>query len=303
MSERKEDIQRNLEKLSKVETALEEIYKANQDTIRSLSWYNSRIIGNMHAISFAQKLYGSFSESEIDNIPDAAYPIFVRPLENLVAAGRTYEKIRDDMIQIHDGINELCGPFSSSSGLVSIASGSTATSIYSLSGSVSFDQSRITKIVKEFLAEIKIDDDISYIRGQLPRIQPDISEDFQHFIDNYFASGLSPSKFQELIGCRSLLFFKFIFAVADSFGVSRPTRTRREQIATFVYGNNPNIDQSVEDIVDATKELWDELSDQDPSGYSVKMGNVTPEYVELIFNKVIIVFSTLLKQREIHFRP
>ncbi len=162
-----------------------------------------------------------------------------------------------------------------------------------------FNQDR-QSIVEEYLSEIKIEDYITYIKSQLPKISPDISTDFQHFLDTYYASKPSSSQYQELIGFRSTMYFRLIFAVAEGYGISHP---RRNQIEAFIYGKNIVHDLAVDATIKAGKKLYDELSDQDPFGYSVKIGKVSSNYVKLTFNKIMITFETLLKQREMHFKP
>ncbi len=303
MLDRKEIIHRNLEKLRIIKIALEELLRISQSTIKSLSWYNKRITGNKQDFSFAERLYGSISEDDIEHIPESVFPIFINPLQKLVSLGNDYQDIKDHLQSIHDKMGALSGPIASSTSLVSNATGYTAANIVSLGSQVSFTSIDVNQLVKEYLSQKEVNDEIEYIKLQLPKIVPDISADYLHFLENYYGSEPSAAKFQELIGCRSMIYFKLIYPIAEIYGASRPASTRRQQIAKFVYGRTTAIDTSAEKTIDMTKELWDDLSDQDPSGQSVKTGNVTPEYIEIMFNKVITTLFTLLRQRELLFVP
>lgn len=302
MSTRKEDISENLEKLERIEKALEELRQHNEETIQALAWQDRRITGSIRDIRFARYVYGTFTESELQGMPEATFAIFVSPLNRIVSAGSIYIEPNDKPMWIREKTDELTSSVSSMSGLTSIATGDTAANIMNLAPVVGIDPTRFSSAIERYLSETKVDEDLGYIKSELSKLDTAAADDFQHFLDNYFSSQPNDSKYQELIGSRSLFFQKTIFGFADKRGISAPSRSRRDQIEAFVYGNNPARDPSADATVDTARDLWTELSSQDSSGLSVKMGKVTSEYVQLTFNKMIIVISTLLKQRELHFR-
>ena len=51
------------------------------------------------------------------------------------------------------------------------------------------------------------------------------------------------------------------------------------------------------------KDLWSEMSSQDYGGMSVKLGESTPNYVEILFRKLISIMNSILKLREQYFQP
>jgi len=267
-----------------------------------LAWQNRRITGSIRDIRFARSVYGAFIESELERIPESTFAIFVSPLERIVSVGSIYIEPSDKPIWVREKTDEITGNVSSMSGLTSIATGDTAANIMNLAPMVEIDATRFSSLIEEYLSETKVDEDLGYIESELLKLDADAADDFQHFLDNYFSSEPNDSKYQELIGSRSLFFQKTIFRFAENQGIFAPPSSRRDQMETFVYGNNPARDPSANATIDTAKDLWKELSSQDSSGLSVKIGNVTPEYVQLTFNKIIIVISMLLKQRELHFK-
>ena len=77
------------------------------------------------------------------------------------------------------------------------------------------------------------------------------------------------------------------------------TTPRRGRILVFAVSQPTSDDQHANQLADAAMSLWKDLSNQDATALSVKMGNVTSEYVNLLFNNAIIVASALLRQNEL----
>lgn len=301
MSDRRKEIADNLAKLSLIEDALQEMYRNNQETIQSLSWQNRRITGSIRDVRFAKYMYGSLTDAELDSIPKATFPGLMAPLTNLLAAGDGYRQLKDRTTWVHDNVSEIASSVSAFSAVIYASTGDTATNIMDLDPFVT--TVRFASAITKYLEEVRVDEELVYIKTEVAKLDPRLSDEFQHFLDNYFASEPSMSKYQELIGSRSLFFQRAIFSDAEKRGISAPTHSRREQIEAFVYGGSIARDPSIAAALSVGENLWKELSSQDVGGMSVKTGNVTPAYVQLIFNKTIIVFSTLLKQRELHYAP
>lgn len=303
MLSRKQEVSNNLKKLSRIKTAMQMVYNANQNIIATLAWENRHLQRNMRDLQFIDDMYRSFPTEKLADIPDATYAAFLDPLNSVVNTGSSYIDLEKKRKRILANINEFESSLSSSTAAFAVASGATAGTFLTLGSTVTFDNSNIESIIQAYLADVKVDEDIAYIQKQLPTITPDISKEFEHFLKNYYASQPDEDKYQELIGCRSLFYQRFIYSIAEERGIKTPKCSRCDQIKSFIYGSNTAFDPDVDTSIAVGKNLWDELSKQSTTGYSVKMGNVSSVYVQLVFNMTIITISTLLKQREIHYIP
>lgn len=95
-----------------------------------------------------------------------------------------------------------------------------------------------------------------------------------------------------------MFFFKLVFDFSEkNFGVTGP---REDQIRKFIFGNSKSI-PTAEPLIEGAKNLYKELSSQDSTGESVKMGKVTAGYVERLFRRLIGVMASLLQLREAYF--
>jgi len=154
--------------------------------------------------------------------------------------------------------------------------------------------------LNRYLDSIHLNEELEYIKQRLPKLEPDVSKDFDHFLQNYYASTQSNLKYQELIGFRSLFFLKLIDGFADIQYVPQSANeerlTRKSRILFFVSGQRISNDEQLKTLADTATTLWDNLSNQDSTSMSVKMGNVTSNYVSLLFHEAIIVVSSLIQQ-------
>ncbi len=73
-------------------------------------------------------------------------------------------------------------------------------------------------------------------------------------------------------------------------------------IKKFVFGSTP-YNSNADIIIKNAKNLWHELSSDDPKFDSAKLGQVTEAYVEATFPRIIGVIASLLKLREKYFSP
>ena len=232
---------------------------------------------------------------------DDDYQKFISPFRTAVAEGSTYIDLAKKVFVSKTNFVAFAGACSSTSATIYASTGNSAANLLFLGPAVGIPTDTIDKATQSLLQATKVDEDIEFIKSRLSTIQPDVSADFQRFLTTYYSEADTTTKYMELIGLRTLVYFRFVFAFAESAGFR--SSTRAQQMRCFLYGNNPITDKPAEDILILTKELWDDLSDQDPSGQSIKAGRVTATYVELIFRKAITILSALLREREMVFRP
>ena len=97
-----------------------------------------------------------------------------------------------------------------------------------------------------------------------------------------------------------MFFFKMIFEFSkNNYGFDKP---RPDAIKKFVFGSATPI-PSADPIIRKCYNLWIELSTQDDPAQSIKIGKVTPPYIESTFRRIIGDIASLLKLRETSFTP
>ena len=151
-------------------------------------------------------------------------------------------------------------------------------------------------IEKKYEPENILDANIEYIKTQLPTIVPDISNDFNIFINKFRADSPDENKYTDLIGFRTTIFYKWIFKYARS--IAGNMLTRKQAIEFFVTNGNA-LDSSDRPTIENLFNLWRELSNQDDfTPNSVKLGEVTKEYNEQLFVRLIAGIAAILKLRQ-----
>jgi hypothetical protein len=83
---------------------------------------------------------------------------------------------------------------------------------------------------------------------------------------------------------------------------AKAKKNRLDDIAKFVFGSNPPIPSSMH-ILNQCKKIYADLSSQDPTGLSAKMGNITPVYIDNLFKELIGSIAAILKLRASNFKP
>jgi hypothetical protein len=156
---------------------------------------------------------------------------------------------------------------------------STSVQVISLTNPEWFPDSE--RITREHEIEDEIDNQIEYIAGQLQTQFSDLKDDFNSFIMKFQTFRGDRSQYQDLIGSRSMFFFKMIFEFSkQSYNVESP---RIEAIKKFVFGSSPFV-ASTEPLLRACNNLYREMSSQDSTGMSVKLGVTSSSYIESLFS-------------------
>lgn len=301
MSSREEEINDSLNKLNLIKNAMEMALSHNDEIVRTAAWMNRKLAGNIASLSFMQTLYGKASSTGVESMNEETYDTWVLPLKTTVVRGEPFIGLSEDLRKVTEKYVSIAGAFSFGSATIASSTGDSATNLILLGPAFGYSKDQIQLALEKYMAETKVDDDIEYVRQQLVTVDKEAAEDFEHFLTNYFAQTESLRKYQDLIGLRSLLFFKLIFSYADRFGITVPPYKRIDQISQFIRGPKGKSDPNVVAVAELVKDLWNELSDQDPSGLSVKTATVTGTYIELLFRKLITIISALFRQRVMSF--
>lgn len=258
-----------------------------------------RLLENYHVKhQYIRRMYEDVPEAEIVNMDDVDYFQFQMPLTNSGISGEVATHLHKESLETGYTFNNhqnltasLC---------VSGSSDSTSVNILSISQPRWFpNRNRLTD---EYKIEDELEKHISSIQKELNASFRDIKDDFDAFIRRYYAFQTDKSQYLDLIGSRSMLFFKLIFDFSESnYGVQTP-KNRRNDIRRFIFGSNAPI-ASAEPIINTCYHLYRELSSQDSSGMSVKLGDVTVAYIEGLFRRLVGNMAVVLDLRARYFSP
>lgn len=297
MSSRKEDLDAYLRKLRVIRDALQSLRRSHEEAIDSLRWLNRVIDRHLADVKFLLDLYGPIDEAALDSVPTQDYAPMILPLGNVVHYGNAFISLGQDTPDIQQYLSRMIPLASSTSAVFAATTSGTTFGYMAFARSVPTETERLRGLLIRYLSELGIEDDIKYIRDRLPHVVPYVSADFEHFLSNYYATGDSQLKYQELIGFRSLFFIKLIDGFAAQHGANETT-TRKGRILIFAAGGPDNKDKDVNRLANSAMSLWRDLSGQDSSQMSAKLGNVTAEYIKLLFNQCIVVAGSLLRENE-----
>jgi hypothetical protein len=288
------DFDKKMNDLQDEEKAAEEAIDIKRKTIESEGENIRQLEGLVDKFKFTHSLYGTVPKEEIRSFNNVTYQEFIGPLTDISTPGLSAIHIRD----------ESRAKYTQSNNHTIILTAVNTTGANAVAGGEAISRRNPQwfpnheETIQRYKRVDDLEKNIAYIKLQLPGITPDISDDFDAFVKKYYAFRVDTTKYQDPIGARTMFFFKLVFDFSEkSFGV---TSSREDQIRKFVFGNSPSI-PSAEPLIQDAKNLWKELSSQDSTGESVKMGKVTVEYVERLFRRLIGVMASLLQLREAYF--
>jgi len=298
---REDEINRYLKKLNEIRDALIALRHFQEKTIQSLSYYNRAIDVDLANIEFMFGLYDNLDQQAIDSIPESEYSSFIRPLSDLTYSGAIFITLDNETKSVQDYVDRFSPIASSTSATFVTSTGDSVATFFGSTYCIPSERERLRNLLLRYLQRLRLEDEITYIRSRLSKLIPDILEDFEHFISNYNATNKNEQKYQELIGYRSTLYLKLIDGFVERHGLVKNT-SRRQRIMVFVYGQSTSADKSLNKLADAAVAFWHELSNQDASKMSAKMGNITSEYAQILYANSIIISSSLLKENEKSWR-
>jgi len=259
------------------------------DIVRDLEYYQS-------SHRYIRRMYETVPEAEIVKMDDETYYQFKQPLTISGVSGEvaTYlnreSRETEYILDNHQNLTAtLC---------VSGSSDSTSVNVLSISQPTLFpDRDSLTD---EYKIEDELGKHIDFVQRELASSFPDVKNDFDAFVRRYYAFQSDSSQYLDLIGSRSMLFFRLIFDFSESnYGPQTP-KNRRNDIKRFVFGSNTPL-PSADPIIETCYLLYRELSSQDSSGMSVKMGAVTAAYIDGLFRRLVGSMAAILDLRSRYF--
>lgn len=291
----KEEFRKKMDALNDIEQDYEDILNENQQIIEKASNINQEIIKQKKYTHFFKSGYEKITDSDLDDLDETQYSDFISPLNIVCENSTTIKKLKNDLKERNEEYAIFLSTASSSTSIASAGSAITASNALFL-----HPFSKTVWSVTEYKKIVEPEENIKYLKQELPKLNPDISADFNHFLNIYHSSQANKQKYQELIGARTMFFLKLICPSGEKY-LQSGEKTRKDKIYRFVFGNYTII--GYDSIIDSAKKLWNELSDQEPiSGYSVKVGNVSSDYVEVLFNKILSIMASLVKLRIQYFK-
>lgn len=234
------------------------------------------------------EMYNGVNEHGLENIPNNEFDDYIRPIRMLNESTQLYNSLPTTIQDNYNNTDNLLSKLTTAGSSVNTST-ADGLSFFKDHPSYSNTYERVEKNLNIY-AEIK--KQIEYINSQLQIINPDIKKEFEYFIKKVGIFETDTEKYQDIIGVRSTLFFKLIFESSRDI-------TRKEGIKNFIFGSNITAcDELGENITDEAYNLYRELSSQDETGMSVKLGNVTKSYINSLKHRIVGAFYRVLKLRE-----
>jgi len=241
-------------------------------------------------------MYESVPIEEVNGMSDEEYSVFTTVLNSSGVSGEASLYLHEESRQANI-LYQQHYPMAASLATLADAD-STSVEVISQANPQWFPSHE--RITREYEIEDEIDNQIEYITGQLQKQFPDLKDDFSSFIIKFHAFRGDKSQYQDLIGSRSLFFFKMIFEFSKQhYNVEKP---RIKAIKTFVFGRSQFI-ASTEPVLRGCNNLYREMSGQDGTSMSVKLGVSSPSYNESLFRRLIGNIAAILELRNRYFQP
>lgn len=285
----KDQLKKQDEKISETVEIIQTGISKGTEIIGELNKYRSKQ-------AYLRDMYDNVLEIEIENMNSEKYATFKMPIESMVFSGEAAISINND---VHISRKQWADHCDVCASLNTIASSASTSLAYFVGAEKNWfpDGQNITQAYK---IKDETNDHIEMIKSELAKTFPDIANDFDAFLKKFRSFPASEAQYQDLIGLRSTFFFKMIFNYAENnYGAGL---NRKQMIEKFVFGKAPVI-TSAESLIKECLNIYRELSDQDSSGNSVKLGKVSTTYIETMFRRLIANIVAILQLRSGNFKP
>jgi len=296
MADEKEQIKTMVKKLKGYSGELaatmkitDETNKQGQEKYIALNGLKSRVDAVTDFCIDAQNNSNKIEDQDIIKIKFA--------VDSVMQSSPTVTLVAEESKQVNAQVIAQIGTINATIPIV--ASGATWLSDYSIEHPDIFPNRN--NIIEKYKIKNELDTNITYINSQLPDVKKyvekcDISKEFERFIRTFQSNPPAEEKYQHLSSCRAMLFGRLILRYQwRKFG--KP-KDHREAITNFIT-NGKKLDSIDENIVKDFMGLYEELSQKDPSKPSIKKGrNISAEYNEQLFGKIIAYLAAILKLRE-----
>ena len=289
------DFKSTIGEYKRQDDVLEETIKIKRENIQIEADNIGLLEGYRRKRHYVRSMYEDVPEDKISQMGDGEYSFFISTLDSGTVSGSAVYHVHDETGEASD----LYIQHSSTLASLGVLAGSDSTSVevFSLSQPVLFPNGN--KITQDYEIEDEIDKNIDFIGKELEAPFPEVKEDFDYFFTKFHAFQRDKSQYQDLIGGRSMFFFKLVFDFSEQ---KYNVKKRIDAIRKFVFGSALPV-SSTEPLIKRCRKLYGELSSQDSSGNSVKLGSVSPGYVEGLFRRLVGNIAAILDLRKRYFQP
>lgn len=285
-----------LDKIKKQGEIIDDIIDFKKNNIEIEVQTISKLLSYKKNHEYVFKMCEDIPINSVTLMNDGDYSALMSAVNSLGIAGEASSLLYEESKKAY---NYSQHHFATAASLATMAySDSTSVQAFSFSNPSLFPDG--ANITSEYEIKDEIEKKVEYVRSQLQIQFPSLKDEFDFFVNKYLAFRGNNSQYQDLIGGRSLFFFKMIFDFTEQhYGRQN---SRLEDIKKFVFGSGPVI-SSTEPLLRACNELYRDMSTQDSSALSLKLGKVTPSYIESIFRRLIGNIATILDLRANYFNP
>jgi hypothetical protein len=295
MAKHNMDILKYTEKAKKSKDALLHLQDIKRSNIAKEAKSLKVIDEAINATSFIIDTFEKANYDALQVIELSGFERIISPISVVASFEPLILNIKENAIKTQDMIVESQNNLLAATPLIS-AFATTASLIISEPISISVFPSG-KEILEKYNPLHKLTDDIEYLKLQFSMIEPNISVDFEHFINTFYAFKTNPALYQEIMGARSMFYFKLMFPYVEKHYGKQDCRFR--DIWKFTFGNYRGSTHLLESPVNIAKDIYNEISNQ--KNQSIKLGNVDSNYVEDIFVRLIGTMAALLKLRESYY--
>jgi hypothetical protein len=294
-NDRIKDFSNGLDKIKNQSKIIDDIIDFKKKNIEIEAQTISKLVSYKKNHEYVFKMCEDIPIKNVALMNDGDYSALMSAVNSLGIAGEASSFLYEES---KNAYNYSQHHFATAASLDTMAySDSTSVQVFSFSNPSLFPDG--ANITSEYEIKDELDKKVEYVRSQLQIQFPNLKDEFDFFVNKYLAFRGNNSQYQDLIGGRSLFFFKMIFDFTEqNYGKQK---SRLEDIKRFVFGSGPVI-SSTEPLLKACNDLYRDMSTQNSSGMSLKLGKVTPAYIESIFRRLIGDIATILDLRAKYFK-
>ena len=284
------------EDLNKLEEQRKYVYNTISEKQKNIKLESESLLSlnkSKNQYDYYHALYKDVTPESVNNMSNEEFNVFIKPLNSLIISGSGYRDLYDESKNVTKETLIFKSKCNAMDDLIS----STGSTAYAVVHTTNWFPNGYV-ITTEYSIKDSLHNQISFIKSELKSKFNNVYEDFNLFINKYYAFQSDNSKYQDLIGSRSMFFFKLIFEyVKSKYGFEYP---RKDTIEKFIIGNSqPN--SYTTSVSELCHDMYKELSSQDDSGNSVKLGKVSITYIETTFRSLINCIYSSLKARDKYY--
>jgi hypothetical protein len=148
-------------------------------------------------------------------------------------------------------------------------------------------------VADAYTHSLNVKQEIAYLHDNLARIDTEVAEDFVAFIHSYQYPDPQRTKYQVLIGLRSLMFNKLIQRVSRKHGIRGDGRWA-DRVFAFIVGSagvsDPEERKAIGELAAMASNLHKTLSTD------TKSGEKGARHVERVFKESVLLLSAIVRQ-------